>query len=85
MRPRVIVALDPAAGPHREPRFQRQRAEEKRKAAHLALSGALGRRALPRDLSDWLVEYKDSHRELTVPKLLEKAVDTSVTSTRFCV
>lgn len=32
-------------------------------------------RALPRDLSDWLVEYKDSHRELTVPKLLEKAVE----------
>jgi transposase InsO family protein len=30
-------------------------------------------RALPRELSDWLVEYKDSHRELTVPKLLEKA------------
>jgi putative transposase len=32
-------------------------------------------RALPRELSDWLVEYKDSHRELTVPKLLEKAVE----------
>jgi hypothetical protein len=30
---------------------------------------------LPRELSDWLVEYKDSHRELTVPKLLEKAVE----------
>ena len=30
-------------------------------------------RALPRELCDWLVEYKDDHRDLTVPKLIEKA------------
>lgn len=32
-------------------------------------------RALPRELCDWLVEYKDEHRDLTVPKLIEKAVE----------
>jgi len=32
-------------------------------------------RALPRGLCDWLVEYKDEHRDLTVPKLIEKAVE----------
>ena len=29
---------------------------------------------MPRERSDWLGEHKDSHRELTVPKLLEKAM-----------
>lgn len=32
-------------------------------------------RALPRELCDWLVEYKDEHRDLTVPKLIEKAIE----------
>jgi transposase InsO family protein len=32
-------------------------------------------RAVPRELCDWLVEYKDEHRDLTVPKLIEKAVE----------
>jgi transposase InsO family protein len=32
-------------------------------------------RALPRELCDWLVEHKDEHRELTVPKLIEKALE----------
>lgn len=32
-------------------------------------------RAVPRELCDWLVEYKDEHRDLTVPKLIEKAIE----------